>query len=164
MRFRPQSQSFNLNSRICQDTGATGAKNLLEGELEATERSIQSLLKQKEEIASEIADLHDNLFNTEFYEARLIEYRNSATKLRETEGNLKKLRSEVLRVKKLRQDFEHAEKRSHTSENEYRRAFKKYAESEIAFHREQAGLLAQTQKVVNPALSVVQQSTHVKLL
>ena len=125
-------------------------KNLLEGELEATERSIQSLLKQKEEIASEKADLHENLFNTEFYEARLIEYRNSATKLRETEGNLKKLRSEVLRVKKLRQDFEHAEKRSHTSENEYRRAFKKYAESEIAFHREQAGLLAQTLKSGEP--------------
>lgn len=119
-------------------------KTRLAEELKETETKIGEYLKKKNEIIEEKEDLSKKLNESESFEVHLVECNNNVEKLRKTEGDIKKLQGGVLKVQNLRLDLKNAEERLEAAEAKYREVNNTFIESEVAYHREQAGMLALT--------------------
>ena len=116
----------------------------LSKELSAIEDGLKSLGLEKENIQKTKQALASNIEKTADTEVRLTECRYAAEKLEETEEHLRDIQSEILNLVRL--DSELVSCRNHYLEAQraYESANALSTEKEMAFFREQAGILAES--------------------
>jgi exonuclease SbcC len=117
-------------------------RNNLGKELNDTEEAIYKHTSLIEKYKLEKVELTDSLKKTESFEAQLVQCLNSIEKLNGTVEDLNSLKKEIQKIRQLKLQLEIVTNRYKKSEEDFCLSSKLLEESETAFNRERAGIMA----------------------